>query len=729
MAYSIMSDIRIPALMMTARRVPTWLRPPETLKAKALVAIGAMVLATVGATLTGNFTLGRITGQVESLTGTTVPAMIKSLTLTQSSDYLVRLGPVLATTETVEAKTRVLAQLNGESAAFSRDMTDLRGMLPDEPLLGEMEQATNSLVAILNDMAGAVDRRIELSATRNQQSQSIHDITATFNNRIKPWRSMIESDEEYTRSGLSRDAGSAERMKEAVQKYEIAAKQLLALRTALSAFTTIRDFDAELATTRDPARLKFIKINGGLTMQDAEDQVERLPAKLSPEVAEDLTRLRKAFLPLVAARQEEITLLAEADARIEAGRQTASQLSAAASKLVANARADLTQTRTQVLDLAASSQGLLAATFVVSLVVAGLVAWLLFFRSILRPLASITNCMKALADGNAAIQVPHAGSPGEIGAMAQALAVFKNNLAKMESLRKENDEARQEREAERVRDMNKLADTFEGTVSGVAGQVVHATDTLDGLASDLSQAMTRTTATAIGMVETSQEAASKAQTVASAAEELHASAAEIARQVDRSSQQTQSVVREAAAADQMMSELKELSINIGQIVRMIGNIAAQTNMLSLNATVEAAHAGEAGKGFAVVANEVKQLAGSTSAASRDIAEQVKAMQELTDRTATAITEIADSVRDIDVVTGVIARSVEEQGTATQEIAININAINQSLNDMAHALEDVGTDMGENKAVAETLAGSVQVLSSEARRLEREAHDFVSRVRS
>jgi methyl-accepting chemotaxis protein len=693
---------------------------PETLKAKSLVAVGAMCLATVGATLTGNFALGRIKGQVEALTGITVPAMVDSLTVAQSSDHLVRLGPVLAAVEEAGQKALAVEQLHTESTAFGRDLEALKQILPGNTMLGDMEASARALTGSLNELAQSVDRRIELAAQRRQRIDTIQSIGVQFSDQIKPWRAIIESDEEYARSELGRQSAAPERLREAVQKYETASKQLVALRAAITAFGTARDFAAEINVTRDTQRLKFIKINAGLAMQNAEDLAGGLPSKLAGEITEDLERLRKAFLPLVAIRLEEVGILAEADQRIAAGRQIAEQLSAIVNNLVGSSRAELSVTRQHVQDLTAGSQGILAATFVISLIVAGLVAWLLFFRSILYPLEAITGCMKTLATGNSGIDVPHAGSPGEIGAMAQALAVFKDNMAKMEALRAENEAARKGREEERRRSMTQLADTFEGTVSGVAGQVVRATGALDGMASDLSQAVSRTTVAAMGMVETSLAAAGKAQTVASAAEELHASAAEIARQVECSARQTQSMVRDAAGADAMMRDLNDLTGNIGQIVGMIGRIAAQTNLLALNATVEAAHAGDAGKGFAVVATEVKQLASSTASASNEIAERVRSMQVLADKTASAITGIAAAVREIDSVTGAIARSVEEQGSATQEIAVNILSINQSLDEVSAGLERVGADMSENKIVAESLAGSAEMLSAEARRLEQEA---------
>ena len=177
--------------------------------------------------------------------------------------------------------------------------------------------------------------------------------------------------------------------------------------------------------------------------------------------------------------------------------------------------------------------------------------------------------------------------------------------------------------------------------------------------------------------------------IASAADELAASVTEIDRQVAQSNAIAAKAVSEAERTNATVKELNEAAGRIGDVVRLITDIAEQTNLLALNATIEAARAGEAGRGFAVVASEVKALAGQTAKATEDIGAQIAGMQHATMRSIEAIGAIERTIREIGDISGAIAAAVTEQGAATQEIARSVETAAKRTIDTADEVVRVG----------------------------------------
>lgn len=229
-------------------------------------------------------------------------------------------------------------------------------------------------------------------------------------------------------------------------------------------------------------------------------------------------------------------------------------------------------------------------------------------------------------------------------------------------------------------------------------QVVSGSSTeLQKTAQQLSAAAEESSSQATSVAAAAEEASANVQTVAAATEEMSNSVKEISAQVTRSNEVAADAFKKAEETNKTVERLHEASGQIGDVINLINEIAEQTNLLALNATIEAARAGEAGKGFAVVASEVKSLASQTSKATEDIREQIGAIQKTTSEAVGAIKTIREIIGVINQTSNSIAAAIEEQSAATAEIARNVQEaamataeVSRNVDGVQQASRDVGS---------------------------------------
>jgi methyl-accepting chemotaxis protein len=349
--------------------------------------------------------------------------------------------------------------------------------------------------------------------------------------------------------------------------------------------------------------------------------------------------------------------------------------------------------------------------------------------NISNPVERITSAMGELAGGNMTTVVPYTERSTEIGRMAKATQVFKDNMVRNRELEAESAASKEKAEAERKRVMLALADGFEQAVGGIVRMVSDAAVELQAAAQTLSASSSQTTQQSTAVAAASEEAAANVNTVAAAAEELAGSVREIMRQMHQSSQIASKAVHEANETNNQVSGLSEGAQKIGAVVDLINDIAGKTNLLALNATIEAARAGEAGRGFAVVAQEVKALAEQTAKATAQIAPQIQLVQSSTEQAATAILGIGRIIEEINHIGSGIASAVEEQGSASEEIARNVHHAAQGTAEVTRNITGVHEAAQSSSAAAEQVLSSAAELSKQTGNLRTEVDRFLSSVRA
>ncbi|SIO56841.1 methyl-accepting chemotaxis sensory transducer [Bradyrhizobium erythrophlei] len=349
-------------------------------------------------------------------------------------------------------------------------------------------------------------------------------------------------------------------------------------------------------------------------------------------------------------------------------------------------------------------------------------------RRVCKPIVDLTARMSNLASGDFAGDIDGAGRGDEIGAMASAVQVFKDNMIRADRLAAEK-EAENEIKMRRARVLDDLTRAFETKVSELVGGLSSASAVMEDTAQSMSSTASDTNRQAAVVAAASEQTSTNVQTVASATEELTSSISEIGRQVAQSTEIAARAVENARRTGDTARSLAEGAQKIGDVVTLIQNIAAQTNLLALNATIEAARAGDAGRGFAVVASEVKSLAGQTAKATTEISEQIAAIQAASDQTVTAIGNVAEVIAEIDQIGIAIASAIEEQGSATKEISRSVQEaargtqeVNANISGVQRAADDTGAAAGQ-------VLGAAEQLSSQSKDLAGQVNRFLAEVRA
>jgi len=360
--------------------------------------------------------------------------------------------------------------------------------------------------------------------------------------------------------------------------------------------------------------------------------------------------------------------------------------------------------------------------------VLGLSIALVLVRSITGPVIAMTKTMDRLAEGDRAVSIPGVGRKDEIGVMADAVQIFKDNLIRAEELAATQLKAEQ---AARVRGklIEQLTRNFDTEISERLTSVSGSANQLEATAQSLAATAEQTTRQAGTVASASEQTSTNVQTVATAAEELTSSISEISRQVAQSAHITSQAVKDARNTNAQIVQLAAAAGKIGDIISMINDIADQTNLLALNATIEAARAGDAGAGFAVVAGEVKNLANQTAKATEEIGSQITGIQNATEGAVASIQGIGKTIIEISEIAASISSAVEEQGAATQEIARNIEQAASGTMEVSSNIVGVSEAAEATGNASSEVLAATNILNSETQSVRSNVEVFLQNIRA
>ena len=665
------------------------------LAAFALSSVMTLVAAVVG--VTGFNSTNAAVGQI---TSRAIPETLAVDGLSESSQGVSATLQELALSSTLAAQRENFERVAERRDELAPQLSALQALSSDAEI-ATLTAAASALSGMVEGMNDVVERRLSIRNQRRDATNLARESRVSLASGIE---AALDASEE----------GDIESLLRAL----LAANQLLIQYNELDIAATDTEIDAIYDRYDDAAG--ELDINLAL--------LEREASPLVRAQADILIGYGDGATGVFELRKAELAAIAEAEAFAAEARLAASTLvtHVTAFKQQVAARVD---TATNAANSAVvTGRVVLIAIAAIGLGIAAGIGWFYVNMTLLKRISAMARTMSALAEGNSDVNLGFSPGNDEIGDMARSVDVFRQNAIERTRLEAETLAERRMKE-KRAAAVESLIQAFEEASADAIGQVSAAANQMETAARTMSSTAAATTGKSAAVAHASEGASQNVQTVAAAAEEMVSSIGEISAQIARSTQIAGSAVDQVERTNGDVQRLDDAAKSIDDIVGLISDIAEQTNLLALNATIEAARAGEAGKGFAVVASEVKALASQTGAATQNISQHISGIQSATSKAVEAMSSIGGTIHEMSEIATAIAAAMEEQRAAAGEITRSAQEAADGTRDVFANIQEVDRATSETgESAGEVLEASLAV-SRQSGSLKTSVEQFLTEVRS
>jgi methyl-accepting chemotaxis protein len=680
------------------------------IRGKLFLAFGGVAGLTVMASVVALLSYNDVGMTLRGITEDNLPAMSLSLKLAKSSAQVASAAPAVLAAGDMGQRDAAVAALAGNQHALDEVIDALAATAGGKQATAGLRQTAGEMRGNLDRLSAAVGQRLALRDQRMTMVQAIRATADTFDKKLTP----LVDDTNFTLvTGLQGAADDTSDAKVIQQRLsDIADKQLGALQAmldlradgnlALGLLTeaaNIPDKDL-LPPVRDRFAAAAARIGKALDALKATPAAGALAGPVT-----DLLRYGSGAANIFDLRRQEIEATTAGETILVANRKLADALAPLVAALVEHNERAAQEAAADTRQAIAHGRVLLIGIAAASLVIALLIVVFYVGRMVVRRLTALRHAMAEIAAGDLDAAIPQTGRD-EITEMAAALVVFRQNAQEARALQAAADREQALKERRQAA-MDGYTHDFGTSAAGVMANLSRSAETMRATAAEMLEMARTTRHGASRTAEGATVSVENLAAVAAAAEEMAVSIGEISRQVARATNVAHVAVQRALETDSKVAGMAELAAQVGDVVRLINDVAGRTSLLALNATIEAARAGDAGKGFAVVAGEVKALATQTAKATDKISTQIAAIRAATAEAVAAVREVGAAIGQVEEVATAIAAAVAEQASVTQDIVTSVCSVTAATQGATKAMHEV------SEASERTEAASAKVLAGAA----------------